>query len=100
MDPIRVAVGLGTCGVAAGAREVIQGLLDELRDRPDLLVEIERAGCVGLCEWEPMVTVRAPGAGPVVYCRVDADKARRIVREHLAGGRPVTEWLLPEGQQP
>lgn len=91
---IRVAVGMGTCGIAAGAREVVQAFMDELFVRKMSNVSVTQTGCAGLCEYEPMVTVTAPGAPTVTYVYVTPEKARQIVAQHIVNGRAVTEWTL------
>lgn len=90
----RVVVGMGTCGIAAGARETLLAIMDELRRRRRTDVTISETGCVGLCVREPLVEVTLPGQPTVVYGNVDPSKARRIVIDHLVNGRPVTEWAV------
>jgi NADP-reducing hydrogenase subunit HndB len=85
----QVIVGMGTCGIAAGAREVREAFVAELAANRMENVAVRQTGCMGLCFSEPTVEVIAPDMPPVVYGRVDAAVARRIVREHLLGGRLV-----------
>jgi (2Fe-2S) ferredoxin len=89
-----VAVGMGTCGIAAGGREVVSAFMDELSMRKISNVAVTQTGCPGLCEYEPMVTVSTPGAPKVTYTYVTPEKARQIVAQHIVNGRPITEWTL------
>ncbi len=81
----RVIVGMGTCGIGAGARDVMAALIDELSQRGISNVEVTQTGCAGHCEYEPMVTV-VDDRGQVVYGKVTPDDAREIVRSHLVEG--------------
>ncbi len=90
----RVVVGMGTCGIAAGARETLLAIMDELSKRRRTDVMISETGCVGLCAKEPLVEVTLPGQPTVVYGNVDPSKARRIVLDHLINGQPVTDWAV------
>lgn len=94
---MEVTVHMGTCGIAAGARDVLASLMDEL-DRTGLerTVTLRQAGCGGLCEREPMCTVRDKEKNMFRYGPLDKESASRIVREHLMGGKPVNEILITE----
>lgn len=83
-DEIRVVVGMGTCGLAAGARSVYNALVDEILTRNLRNVKISRTGCLGSCEQEPVVEVYVPGKEKVTYTKVDCKKAVDIVANHLA----------------
>jgi len=88
-----ISVGLGSCGVAAGAREIysrLQGLIAE----EDLPVSLRRVGCVGMCYHEPLVDLADDGRPVVTYGRVTVEDAERILREHALGGRPVEELVV------
>jgi NADP-reducing hydrogenase subunit HndB len=89
--PVKVIVHMGTCGIAAGARNVMVALMEELSDSGRSDVQAESAGCIGLCEKEPVVTVVIGGQEPVVYQRMTADKMRRVFRRHIQGGTIQTE---------
>jgi NADP-reducing hydrogenase subunit HndB len=80
-----VIVGMGTCGIGAGARDVMAALLDELSKRGVHDVEVTQTGCGGYCEYEPLVTV-VEERGQVMYGKVTPDDAREIVRSHLIEG--------------
>lgn len=93
-DKIKVIVGMGTCGIAAGAREVMSALLDELAKRWLTNVVVTQTGCIGLCAQEPLVDVLVPGKPRVTYGKVDAQKARQIVAQHIVNGVIVSEWVV------
>lgn len=90
----RVMVRMGTCGIAAGARETMLTLIDELRKRNLLDVAVTEAGCIGLCSREPIVEVQLPGEKNIVYGNVDPTRARQIVATHVANKMPIEEWVL------
>ena len=95
----RIVVGMGTCGIAAGARDTMLAVLDELRKRKKLDVTVTETGCIGLCSQEPIVTVEIPGEPEVVYGEVDPDKARQIVVSHIINHKPVEEWVINVEEQ-
>jgi NADP-reducing hydrogenase subunit HndB len=92
----RVVVGMGTCGIAAGAREVVAAFVDELARRRLTNVSVTQTGCVGLCESEPLVSLYTPGGEKVTYAYVTPERARQIVAQHIVNGRPVAEWTLAD----
>ena len=93
-QPIRITVHMGTCGVAAGARSVIQSFA-ELLDRENLHnVALCRGDCVDACGYEPMVTLRDASGSEFRYGNLDRSKIEEIVREHVLGGAPVTKYLI------
>lgn len=90
----RVVVGMATCGIAAGARPVLNTLA-ELVDKKGLTnVTVTQTGCIGLCMYEPIVEVYEPGKEKVTYVKVDAEKATEIVERHLAGGSVVEKYTI------
>jgi NADH:ubiquinone oxidoreductase subunit F (NADH-binding)/(2Fe-2S) ferredoxin/Pyruvate/2-oxoacid:ferredoxin oxidoreductase delta subunit len=89
----RILVGLGTCGIAAGARAAWDAMADELAKAGVKDAELRRTGCMGLCYSEPTVEVQTPGLAPTIYGDVTPDLARRIVREHIVGRQPLTEHV-------
>lgn len=93
----KVVVAMGTCGIAAGARDVMTALLDELEKRNIKDVTVTQSGCKGLCEQEPTVDVIRPGEETVTYGYVDADRARQIVAQHLVNGQIVEDWTINTG---
>ncbi|HHW43482.1 MAG: (2Fe-2S) ferredoxin domain-containing protein [Thermoanaerobacteraceae bacterium] len=91
---VKVVVTMGTCGIAAGAREVITALLEEINKRGLKGVTVAQTGCAGLCHYEPLVEVERPGRDKVTYVHVDSQKAREIVLEHLVHGQIIKEWTI------
>jgi len=89
----KVVVAMGTCGIAAGARDVMRAILDELDKRGITDVSVTQTGCKGMCEQEPTVDV-TKGGSTVTYGYVDAEKARQIVAQHLVNGNVVGEWVV------
>lgn len=90
----RVTVGMGTCGIAAGARETMLAIIDELKKRQKLDVTLTETGCIGLCVREPIVEVQIPGEPKVVYGNVDASRARQIVYSHLVNRKVIDDWVI------
>ena len=90
----QITVHMGTCGIAAGAREVLAGLADELGHAPEQNVTLRQSGCCGLCDQEPMITVVQKSGEPIRYGNVDRHKAREIIREHVLGGAPVMRYIV------
>lgn len=91
---VRVTVHMGTCGIAAGAADVLLRLMDEVERAKLRNVTIQRSGCAGLCQQEPMMTVVDGTGRTVCYGLLDADKVRLIVTEHIVGGNPVAEFVV------
>ncbi|MGB9781175.1 MAG: (2Fe-2S) ferredoxin domain-containing protein [Caldanaerobacter sp.] len=91
---VRIAVGMATCGIAAGARQVMMAILDELAKRNVTNVIVTETGCIGMCKLEPIVDVYLPGQDKVTYVKVDEKKARQIVVEHVINGHPIREWTI------
>ncbi len=90
----QVVVGMGTCGIAAGARETMAAILAELGKRNLTEVMVTQTGCIGLCDREPLVDVIKPGQAKVTYARVDAEKARMIVAQHIINDQVIGEWAI------
>ena len=95
----KVTVHMGTCGIASGARKVMQKLMDEIAQRDVKDVIVTTSGCAGLCSREPMATVELRGEAPVKYVDLDAEKIRRILIEHVVGGKIVEEYALAIGSE-
>ena len=89
-----VTVHMGTCGIGAGARDVLMELADALAAAGHANVTIKQSGCMGLCEVEPMITLRDESGKEYVYGELDKNRVRRIVRQHILGGEPVQEYLV------
>ena len=91
---IRVVVGMATCGLAAGARPVLQSFFETVKNRNLDNVIVTQTGCIGLCKLEPIVEVYGPGQEKVTYVKMTADKVGKIVSDHLVNGQPVTEYTV------
>lgn len=90
----KIVVGMGTCGIAAGARDTMQALMAALEAAGVSDVAVTATGCAGFCEREPLVDVEIAGQPAVRYGKVDAAAARRIVTEHIVGGRRVESLVF------
>ncbi len=90
----RIVVGMATCGISAGARPVLTALLEEANKRELKNVEITQTGCIGVCRLEPIVEVYAEGHEKVTYVQMDAEKAKRVIAEHIVNGNVVTEYTI------
>lgn len=90
----RVVVGMATCGIAAGARPVLNGFVEEVNRRKLKNVAVAQTGCIGMCQYEPIVEVLEPGKEKVTYVKMTADKVARVVSDHLVNGNIVTEFTV------
>ncbi len=90
----RVVVGMATFGIAAGARPVLAAFTDEVARRGVSNVTIAQTGCIGICQYEPVVEVFEPGREKVTYVKMTPEKAARVVAEHLINGKPVAEYTI------
>jgi NADP-reducing hydrogenase subunit HndB len=95
----RVTVHMGTCGIAAGAREVMAALLKTIETSGLTDVLVTTSGCAGLCSREPMATVELLGEAPVKYVDLDDGKTREILVEHVIGGKLVAKYALAVGSE-
>lgn len=93
-DSTRVVVGMATCGIAAGARPVLTAFVDEVAKRQLNDVMVTQTGCIGLCQYEPIVEVNEPGKEKVTYVKMTAEKVAKVVAEHLVNGQIVTEYTI------
>lgn len=91
---VRIVVGMATCGIAAGARPVLNEFLKEITNRNLNGVTVAQTGCIGMCRLEPIVEVFKPGEEKVTYIQMTPDKVARIVTEHIVNGRPVSEFTI------
>src|SRR5512142_2707397 len=89
-----IAVGMSSCGIAAGARAVFDSLKKEVAAR-SLAWPVTSTGCIGACHAEPLVEVRTADGQRHLYGNVDAEKARTIIEKHIVGGTPVVDMLIP-----
>ncbi len=95
----RIIVHLGTCGIAAGAREIVTAFLGEIEILTDKDVMLTTSGCAGLCSKEPMATVELLNSPSVKYGNLTADKTRRIFKEHILDGTIVKEYAIGIGSE-
>ena len=93
-DNIRVVVGMATCGIAAGARPVLLAFTEEVSKRNLQNVTVAQTGCIGICQYEPVVEVYVPGKEKVTYVKMTADKVAKVVSDHLVNGNPVGEYTI------
>lgn len=93
----RVVVGMATCGIAAGARPVLNALVEEISAMGlSDTATVTQTGCIGICQFEPIVEVYQSGKEKVTYVKMTPDKAKRVVEEHIKNGKPVAEFTLKE----
>jgi NADP-reducing hydrogenase subunit HndB len=95
----KVIVHMGTCGIAAGAREIVSAFLREIEDLTTKNVMLTTSGCAGLCSMEPMATVELVNSASVKYVKLTPDKVKKIFKEHILGGKIVTEYALGIGSE-
>ena len=91
---IRVVVGMATCGIAAGARPVLNAFVDEIAKRDVKGVSVQQTGSIGMCQYEPIVEVTEPGKEKVTYVKMTPEKAVRVVNDHIVNGNPVAEFTV------
>ena len=94
---VRVVVGMATCGIAAGARPVLNAFVEEVNNEGLAgKVTVSQTGCVGLCQYEPIVEVYEAGKDKVTYIKMTPEKAKEVVAKHLNGGTVVTEYTVAD----
>ena len=90
----RVVVGMATCGIASGARPVLNELVQQVNDRKLADVAVTQTGCIGLCQYEPIVEVYKPGEEKVTYVKMTPEKAVEVLEKHVIGGNVVEDYTL------
>ena len=91
----RIVVGMATCGIAAGARPVLNAFTEEIAKRGLTdQVTVAQTGCIGMCRLEPIVEITMPGEDKVTYVHMNAEKVARIVAEHVVNKKPVAEYTI------
>ena len=95
----KITVHMGTCGIASGARKVMQTFMDGMAKKDMKDVILTTSGCAGLCSREPMATVELKDEAPVKYVDLDEEKTQRILIEHVEGGKVVEECALARGSE-
>lgn len=92
---IRVVVGMATCGIAAGARPVLNAFVEEVNSHGlASKVTVSQTGCIGICQFEPVVEVYEAGKEKVTYVRMTAEKAKEVVEKHLKSGKVIAEYTI------
>jgi len=90
----RVVVGMGTCGIASGARGILLSFVEEARLRSVSDMTVVQTGCIGACRLEPMAEVFMPGSEKVTYINLTPEKVRRIISDHIVNGKPIDEYTI------
>jgi NADP-reducing hydrogenase subunit HndB len=90
----QIVVGMGTCGIAAGARDTMKTILDEIEQQNLSGMVVTQTGCIGKCEQEPIIEVTLSGGAKVTYRNVTPENARRILQEHVVDGKQVSELMI------
>jgi NADP-reducing hydrogenase subunit HndB len=93
-NKVRIVVGMATCGIAAGAKGVMSAFIEELNKRNIQDVTVSMTGCIGICRHEPIAEVYEANGEKTTYIKLDAEKARRIVAEHIVNQQPVIEFTI------
>lgn len=88
-----ITVGMGTCGIAAGARETMHAILEELRKR-EIDAHVATVGCIGMCSKEPLVDIEQAGYPRITYGNMHPDMVSRLIEEHLKKGNVIEEWVF------
>ncbi|MBR5818059.1 MAG: (2Fe-2S) ferredoxin domain-containing protein [Clostridia bacterium] len=96
-NDVRVVVGMATCGIAAGARPVLNAFVEEINNGGLVSkVTVTQTGCIGFCQLEPIVEIYEPGKEKVTYVKMTAEKAKTVVEKHLKGGNVVSEFTVAD----
>ncbi len=93
-DSTRIVVGMATCGIAAGARPVLNAFTEEIARRNLKGVTVSQTGCIGMCQYEPIVEVFVPGQEKVTYVQMSVEKVAKVVADHIVNGNIVTEYTV------
>ena len=91
---IQITMHMGTCGIATGARDILAALAEELEAQGVTNATLRQAGCAGLCDREPMLTLKDKSGNEYRYGKLDRDRVRAIVRDHVVNGNPVMDYLI------
>ena len=98
-DGFRIVVGMATCGIAAGAKPVMNALVEELKKRKKEDVSVVITGCIGVCRLEPMIEVMSPDGLRVTYVKMTPEKVARVVAEHIVNGRVCVDLTIGEADK-
>lgn len=94
----RVIVGMATCGIASGARPVLSAFADAVQEQGLTNINVTQTGCIGLCQYEPIVEVLEPGKEKVTYVKMTPEKVKEVVKLHLQEGQVVAKYTLSANQ--
>ena len=95
VNQVRVVVGMATCGIAAGARPVLNAFVEGVNaEGLSEKVTVSQTGCIGICQFEPVVEVYESGKEKVTYVKMTAEKAKAVIEKHLKGGNVVSEYTI------
>lgn len=95
-DQTRVVVGMATCGIASGARPVLTALSDAVQTKGLTNVSVTQTGCIGICQFEPIVEIFEPGKDKVTYVKMTPEKALEVVEQHLIRGQVISKYTIAE----
>jgi len=99
-NEIRIIIGMATCGIAAGARPVLNAFVEGVnREGLTGQVSVSQTGCIGICQYEPVVEIFQSGKDKVTYVKMTAEKAQRVLEEHIKGGKVVDEYTITYGKK-
>lgn len=90
----RIVVGMATCGIAAGARPVMNKFTEEIAKRNIQGVTVAQTGCIGMCQYEPIAEVIEPGKEKITYVKLTEEKVAKIIVDHIVNGKPVAEYTI------
>ena len=94
---IRIVVGMATCGIAAGARPVLNTIVEEVSKQGlTQKATVSQTGCIGICQYEPVVEVYEAGKEKITYVKMTPEKAVRVVEEHIKNGKPIAEFTMKD----
>ncbi len=94
-DEVRIVVGMATCGIAAGARPVLSAFVDGIAEAGlASKVTVTQTGCIGICQYEPVVEVFEKGHDKVTYVKMTPERAKEVIERHIKGGTPVAEYTI------
>ena len=95
----RIVVGMATCGIAAGARPVLSAFVEGVNEAGlGETVTVTQTGCIGVCQYEPVVEIYEAGKEKVTYVKMTAEKAKEVVEKHLKGGNVIAEYTIANNQ--
>lgn len=91
----RIVVGMATCGIAAGARPVLNAFVEGINEAglSDSVI-VTQTGCIGICQYEPVVEVYTKDSEKVTYVKMTAERAKEVIEKHIKGGKPVAEYTI------